>query len=253
MLAAAFEMLPALSRGLLAAQAACSSSRALSHLAASTSQQQSGLSFALPEHEIEEGLPVITARVRAIEGTNYCTKLRRAGRTPALLFSLPGERHVLLDLATKEAAAHVRNYGRNGIKARVMRLELQDEAGQPLGAVRVLPKEVHMNSSTLAVENLRLMYLPRDRRALVPVPVALWGEESAPGVKVGGWLHVVNRTVPFLCQGWAVPPKIELDVRRMNASDIIRYSDVPPPEGCSLKAKDPSQPVVRCAARVGGE
>lgn len=37
------------------------------------------------------------------------------------------------------------------------------------------------------------------------------------------------------------------------AWDIIRYSDVPTPEGCALKVKDPSQPVVRCAAKVGGE
>lgn len=80
------------------------------------------------------------------------------------------------------------------------------------------PKEVHINSASLAVENLRLMYLPRTRRALVHVPVAVWGEEAAPGVKGGGWVHVVNRTVPLLCQGWAVPPKIELDVRRMNVS-----------------------------------
>jgi hypothetical protein len=35
--------------------------------------------------------------------------------------------------------------------------------------------------------------------------------------------------------------------------DVIRYSDVPAPPGCELKVKDPSQPVVRCAAKVGGE
>lgn len=32
----------------------------------------------------------------------------------------------------------VRNFGRNGIMARIMRLELLDEAGQSLGSVRVL-------------------------------------------------------------------------------------------------------------------
>lgn len=77
---------------------------------------------------------------------------------------------------------------------------------------------MHINSSSLAVENLRFMFLPRDRNALVPIPVSVWGEEVAPGVKGGGWLHVVNRTVPFMCPGWAVKPRIELDVRRMNVS-----------------------------------
>ncbi|GBF95346.1 50S ribosomal protein L25 [Raphidocelis subcapitata] len=239
--------------------AACSSTRrAFSNAAASTSQQEQQQQHAappleIPEHEMEDGLPVVTARLRALDGTNHCSKMRRRGRTPGLLFSLPGERHVLLDLETKEAAAHVRNFGRNGLLARVMRLELRDAEGQPLGALRVLPKAVHINSSTLAVENLRLMYLPRDRTALVPIPVSIWGEESAPGVRGGGWLHVVNRTVPFACPGWAVLPAIELDVRRMNANDVIRYSDVPPPPGCALRVKDASQPVVRCAVKVGGE
>jgi hypothetical protein len=68
------------------------------------------------------------------------------------------------------------------------------------------------------VENLRFMYLPRERRTVVPIPVSMWGEEAAPGLKGGGWLHVVNRTVPFMCPGWAVRPTIELDVRRMNVS-----------------------------------
>lgn len=74
---------------------------------------------------------------------------------------------------------------------------------------------MHITAATQAVENLKFMFLPRERRARVPVPVALWGEEGAPGVKGGGWLHVVNRTVPFVCEGWAVVPRIELDVRRM--------------------------------------
>jgi hypothetical protein len=65
------------------------------------------------------------------------------------------------------------------------------------------------------------MYLPRDRRALVNIPVSIWGEESAPGVKGGAWLHVVNRVVPFMCEGWAVKPAIELDVRKMNVSALF--------------------------------
>lgn len=83
------------------------------------------------------------------------------------------------------------------------------------------PKAVHINSSTLDVENLRFMYLPKDRRALVHIPVSLWGEEAAPGVKGGAWLHVVNRTVPFMCPGWAVKPTIELDVRKMNVRGLL--------------------------------
>jgi hypothetical protein len=54
-------------------------------------------------------------------------------------------------------------------------------------------------------------------------------------------------------QGWAVQPFFELDMRNMRAKDVLRFRDVSMPPGCQLHAKDPLQPVVRCAVRVGGE
>jgi hypothetical protein len=76
MLAALAEVLPGLARGVWSAQAACSGSRLLSSLAASTSQQQDGLPFALPEHEIEDG-----AALQAQRGERLC---RAAGARAAL-------------------------------------------------------------------------------------------------------------------------------------------------------------------------
>jgi large subunit ribosomal protein L25 len=112
---------------------------------------------------------------------------------------------------------------------------------------------VHMTSTTLAVENFNFMFCPPDRLVKVEVPVKLWNNDVSPGVKAGGWLHVVNRTVPVLARGWAVKPYFELDMIKMRVKDVLRFRDVEMPEGCQLHAKDPMQPVVRCAARVGGE
>lgn len=131
--------------------------------------------------------------------------------------------------------------------------EQQQQQQPPLASVRVLPKEVHMNAVSLAVENFRLMFCPPDRLVTVETPVKIWNADIAPGVKAGGWLHVVNRKVPLLCEGWAVRPYLELDVRNMRVKDVVRFRDVPLPQGCKLKVKDPLQPVVRCAARVGGD
>eukprot|EP00879_Flechtneria_rotunda_P030280 GHRR01032895.1.p1 GENE.GHRR01032895.1~~GHRR01032895.1.p1 ORF type:complete len:189 (+),score=56.19 GHRR01032895.1:149-715(+) len=182
----------------------------------------------------------------------------------------------------------VRQYGRNGLHAQVLKLNITQSPSssssskrsrkssnnsssdssnrgsidlqvgaaaetQPIASVRVLPKAVHMNSVTLDVENFRFMFCPPDRRVTVNVPVKLWNDDISPGVKSGGWLHVVNRTVPLLCLGWAIKPFIELDVRHMAVRDVLRYRDVPLPEGCQLHVKDALQPVVHCAARVGGD
>ncbi|KAF6251443.1 hypothetical protein COO60DRAFT_1628939 [Scenedesmus sp. NREL 46B-D3] len=222
------------------------------------------------------------------------------GHTPCVLFSLPGNQAISLTLHSKDAARLVRQYGRNGLQAQVLRLNIQQappcssassggssdddsqqqqqQQQQPLASVRVLPKEVHMNSVSLAVENFRFLFCPPDRLVTVQTPVKIWNADIAPGVKAGGWLHVVNRTMPLLCEGWAVQPHIELDVRHMRVKDVVSFStsqlhaslsrvsqrwlavllagcagtraaqlcmfgDVALPEGCRLKAKDPLQPV----------
>jgi hypothetical protein len=75
------------------------------------------------------------------------------------------------------------------------------------------PTEVHVNAVTLEVENLALLWCPWERAVTAPVPVVLWGGEAAPGVKAGGWLHLVERAVEVACRGKDVPPVIELDCK----------------------------------------
>jgi hypothetical protein len=74
----------------------------------------------------------------------------------------------------------VRQYGRNGLQAQVLKINIQQappsssssssssdgsqqQQQQPLVSVRVLPKEVHMNSVSLEVENFRFLFCPPER------------------------------------------------------------------------------------------
>jgi hypothetical protein len=143
---------------------------------------------------------------------------------------------------------------------------------------------VHVNSVTLRLENLGLLFCPRDRaRVDVSVPVEIWNSESSPGVRRGGWMQTIRRAVPLSVRGSHIPPRLELDVAHMRAWDVLRLADVPlkglvggsggggasgggaagenkgqqqqrrRPAPVRLRARDPTQPVVRCTLRVGGE
>jgi hypothetical protein len=48
---------------------------------------------------------------------------------------------------------------------------------------------VHVNSRNMQLENIEFMFCPKDRLVTVEVPVVLWNEEAAVGVRKGAWLH----------------------------------------------------------------
>jgi hypothetical protein len=90
-------------------------------------------------------------------------------------------------------------------------------------------------------------------------------------------MQMVRRAVPLRVRGSHIPPRIELDAGEMRAWDALRLADVPleglrkkgggggeeepkggggggrRPAAVRLRARDPSQPVVRCTLRGGGE
>lgn len=74
-------------------------------------------------------------------------------------------------------------------------------------------RQVHLTSTTDAVENVTLLHCPPDRRVRVEVPLRVFGEEVCPGLKSGGSLNWIKRTISCIADGHAVPASFELDVR----------------------------------------
>lgn len=72
-----------------------------------------------------------------------------------------------------------------------------------------------MNSVSQELENMRLLFCPKDREVRVHVPVQLESKDLSPGIRKGGWIHMIDRTVELKCFGWAVPARLLVDIRHM--------------------------------------
>lgn len=70
---------------------------------------------------------------------------------------------------------------------------------------------------------------------VVEVPVKAVG--AAPGVKLGGRLEMVRRTVTLRCQVKDIPESIEYDVSALGLGDKVLASQITPPEACELSLK----------------
>lgn len=211
----------------------------------------SQLPFELPSHEVEAGLPSLPAHVRPVTGKNPAKWLRKAGRVPIRVHSLPGQQVLLLHIAEADAVKLVRTYGRNGCRARVFSVQVTGPDGAALGVLRAKPTAVRMNSASQRLEDLDFVYCPQDRVVVVDVPVKLVNDDAAPGLKKGGWLSMSKRTVRYKALGSAVPPYVELNVRGLDLDQAVRVRDIPVPPGTKVYEKDPNATVVLCTTDVG--
>ena len=65
----------------------------------------------------------------------------------------------------------------------------------------------------------------------VDVPVRFVHEDQSPGLKRGGVLNVVRRTLELICPADAIPGEIVVDLAGREIGDSIHISHVTLPEG----------------------
>ncbi|MEW5297528.1 MAG: hypothetical protein WDW36_000733 [Sanguina aurantia] len=215
----------------------------------------SQLPHPIPQHEIEPGLLMFNAIIRPETGKNSVKWLRRNLRLPGRITSLPmpHEAKMMIHISETDAAKLVRVYGRNGCTAQALCLNIVDpeDVTKSLGIIRVKTQEVKMNAATMRLQNMDFMYCPMDRIVNVDVPLKLINDELAPGVKKGGWISVLHRTVRYQALGGSIPPFIEVDCRKLELGQSILVRQLPVPKGSRIPQQNYDAPVATCTTDVG--
>ncbi|KAK9830048.1 hypothetical protein WJX72_009413 [[Myrmecia] bisecta] len=198
-------------------------------------------------------LVTLTAWPRDCSGRLASAKLRKAGRMPAVLFSLDSNRSQLISVIAGEVSRQVQLYGRRSVVCKVFNVCLENPAGGPSQNFRCLLRQVHINSVTDRVENVTLMHCPAERLVRMEVPVMVVGDDVSPGVKRGGFANLTRRFIKMLCPGDSIPPVMEVDVSNLDIGDRVMLSDLTFPPGVQLLEKDASQPVCKIAGKLRRE
>jgi large subunit ribosomal protein L25 len=75
-------------------------------------------------------------------------------------------------------------------------------------------------------------------RLEVEVAIKFENEAESPGIKFGGVLNVVMRTVPLICRPDAIPESIGVDLSGLKIGDAIHARDLKIPADTELAVAD---------------
>ena len=148
-------------------------------------------------------------------------EIRRNGRVPGIVYG-GGEEAVPISIEEKALAYE---HGRGGFFSRLYSLAVGDKT------YRVLAREVQLDPVTEALLHIDFLRLTADSTVNVDVPVVFRNEEESPGIKRGGVLNVVRRTVELVCRADAIPTSIEADIGELDIGDSVKISAISLPEG----------------------
>ncbi|KAI3439005.1 hypothetical protein D9Q98_001417 [Chlorella vulgaris] len=188
----------------------------------------------------------LEAELRGDAGSIPCNKLRKAGKTPGIVFSGPGGEQQLLAFESKALSKVVTKLGRTAWACSVFDLQIRSEDGSS-NAVRALGRQVHMAADTDAIENVTFVFCPPDRQVRVEVPLKVIGDDVSPGLKAGGRVNWIRRTIPCLARGDSIPHDFTVDISKMGLNDKLFFTDLKVPEGVALRDVNRALPILKVA------
>ncbi len=157
-------------------------------------------------------------------------KNRREGHVPGVLYGLEqGNQNIAVK--SDELQAILRKI-KQGILPTTL-FELHD--GQKKH--QALVKEIQYHPTSYAVTHIDFFMVSDKEPVTVNVPVQVLGAADCVGIKLGGFLRQVIRTLKVRCLPKDIPQEFILDVRELNIGQSKALSDLSIPESVRPIAK----------------
>lgn len=160
----------------------------------------------------------LTATRRTGTGKGLARKLRDQGLIPGVCYGLK-EDSISLVLHPMEIKGAL-----DPGKLRNTLIDLTIKDGDSATSTMVMLKDVQIDSLKDNVLHADFIRVSIDQPIEVAVPLVLVGK--APGVKIGGTLHQVFRTLPVKCLPVNIPVSVTVDVSNLELNESVSVQDL---------------------------
>lgn len=165
----------------------------------------------------------LNVKPRTAEKKRDSKRLRREGAIPAVLYgrSIEAQNIVVVD---NEFQALLRKIPKGRLSTTVFTL-----AGEGGKLKQAIIKDIQYHPTTYHVLHLDFEELQEKVRVNINVPIECVGVAECVGVKQGGTLRQVIRTVRISCFPQEIPPVFILDVKNLGVRQHRKLSEIEMP------------------------
>lgn len=153
---------------------------------------------------------------RTSEKKSDAKKLRREGRVPGVLYGV-GQKNENVSFSLEEVQAILRNMRPGLLPTTVFELSNGHKA---------IVKEIQYHPATYAIQHIDFALIADSRPVTVNVPIQVSGLADCAGVKLGGFLRQVIRSLKVTCLPKHIPQEFVVDVRELNITESKTLGDM---------------------------
>ncbi len=183
------------------------------------------------------------AETRDRVGKGTSRALRRAGRTPAVIY---GDKKDPISVSV-EAKHLVKELNTGSFLATVYTLEVDGNKHN------VLPRDIQLDPVRDTPVHVDFLRVSAKSQIAVMVPVSFINEDTSIGLVRGGILNVVRHEIEMTVPAGAIPESIEVDLAEADIGDSIHISEITLPENCEPTISDRDFTIVTIATPAAEE
>ena len=185
----------------------------------------------------------ITAVARDRVGKGAARDQRRNGRTPAVIYGggMP-PKAIALDYNETKRLIYAGHF-----LTTIFEISVDGET------IRAIPRDYQLDPVRDFPVHVDFLRLAEGQTIKVEVPVHLVGQESSPGVKLGGTLQIVEHSLELMAPADAIPDAIEVSVAALEIGETIHLADIELPAGVKAVSRENLTIVTLVAPTVEAE
>lgn len=168
----------------------------------------------------------LSVKPRTHERKSEAALLRREGYIPAIVYhkDKTGAGQTV-SICKDEFAAHLRSVPPGRLSTLVFTLDEGHGKGKP-----ALVKDIQYYPIDYSIMHIDFVELDDKIPVKVKVPLVIQGEADSVGVKLGGMVRLITRSIKVQCLPKDIPTVFVVDVKNMNVGETLRVADIEMPK-----------------------